>query len=53
MDFFRSLTDINRNLISVKSSRISGLVESGKFLRHKVDIDKNLRLIYPGGFPKF
>ena len=45
--------DISGNLISVKFSRISGLVESGKFLRQKVDISGNLRLISPGKFPKF
>ena len=45
--------DISRNLILVEFSRISKLVESGGFLRHKVDISKNLRLRDPSGFPTF
>ena len=45
--------NVNGNLISVKFSRISKLVESGRFFRRKVDISRNLRLIDPSGFPRF
>ena len=34
-------------------SGIIKLVESGKFLRYRVDISGNLRLIDLSGFPKF
>ena len=34
-------------------SRISRLVESGIFFRQGVDINRNLRLINPSGFPRF
>ena len=34
-------------------SRISRLVESGRFLRRRVDINRNLRLIDFSGFPRF
>ena len=34
-------------------SGIIRLVESGEFLRYKVDISRNLRLIDLSGFPKF
>ena len=37
----------------MKFSRIIRSVESGGFLRYKVDISKNLRLIDLSGFPKF
>ena len=39
--FFRSLMDISGNLISVEFSGISKLVESGRFLKQKVDINRN------------
>ena len=45
--------DVDGNLISVKFSGISGLVEFSRFLRQKVDISGNLRLIDPSGFPRF
>ena len=45
--------DISGNLISVKFGGISKLVKSGKFLRQKVDISGNLKLINPSGFPRF
>ena len=45
--------DVNRNLISAEFGGISGLVEFSRFLRQKVDIGGNLRLISPGKFPKF
>ena len=51
--YFRSLIDIIRYLILVKFSEIIKLVESGKFLRYKVDISGNLRLIDLSGFLKF
>ena len=53
LDFFRSLMDISRNLISVEFSGISKLVKSGRFLRQKMDISGNLRLMDPGKFPRF
>ena len=37
----------------MKFSKILRLVESGRFLRYKVDISGNLRLIDLSGFPKF
>ena len=45
--------DIGGNLISVKFGRILRLVESGRFLRRKVDIGRNLRLVDLSGFPRF
>jgi hypothetical protein len=45
--------DISRNLSLVKFGGIPKLVESGGFLRYKVDISKNLRLMGLSGFPKF
>ena len=45
--------DISRNLILMEFGGISGLVEFSRFLRQKVDISGNLRLISPGKFPKF
>jgi hypothetical protein len=47
------LIDINGNLISVKFSSISRLIEFSEFLRHKVDTNRNLRLVYPSGFLRF
>ena len=37
--------DIGRNLIFIEFSRILRLVESGRFLRRRVDISRNLRLV--------
>ena len=48
--YSRSLADVSRYLISVKFSRIIKSVKFNKFLRCRVDINKNLRL---SGFPKF
>ena len=45
--------DISRIFILVEFSRILGLVESGGFLRYRVDISRNLRLVDLGGFPRF
>ena len=45
--------DIGRNLILMEFGGISGLVEFSRFLRQKVDIGGNLKLIDPNRFPKF
>ena len=54
--------DISGIFISVEFSRILGLVESSGFLRCRVDISRNLRLVDLGrnlrlvdlsGFPRF
>ena len=45
--------DVSRNLIFIEFSGILRLMESGRFLRHRVDISRNLRLIDLGGFSKF
>ena len=44
---------VSRSLILVKFSRVPKLVKSGKFLRYRVDINRNLRLINFSKFPKF
>jgi len=49
----RSLVDIGGNLISVKFGGILRLVESGRFLRRRVDISRNLRLVDLSGFSRF
>ena len=51
--YFRSLVDIIRYLILVKFSGIIRLVESSGFLRCKIDISRNLRLIDLSRFLKF
>ena len=51
--YFRSLVDVVRYLILVKFSGIIRSVESGGFLRCRVDINRNLRLIDLSGFLKF
>ena len=51
--YFKSLADIIRYLILVEFSRIIRSVESGKFLRYRVNINRNLRLIDFSGFLKF
>jgi hypothetical protein len=45
--------DISRNLIFIEFSGILGLVESGRFLRRRVDVGRNLRLVDFGGFSRF
>ena len=45
--------DISRNFILVEFSRILRLVESSRFLRCRVDISRNLRLVDLSGFPRF
>ena len=51
--YSRSLADVVRYLILVKFSGIIRSVESGKFLKYKVDISGNLRLMDLSEFPKF
>ena len=61
--YFRSLTDVNRYsgfladayryLILVEFSGIIRSVKSSKFLRYRVDINRNLRLMDLSGFLKF
>ena len=50
---FRSLIGIGGILTSVEFNGIPRLVKSSKFLRHRVDISGNLRLIDFSGFPRF
>ena len=45
--------DISGIFILVEFSRILGLVESSGFLRYRVDISRNLRLVDLGRFPRF
>ena len=47
------MVDISGIFILVEFSRILRLVESGGFLRCRVDISGNLRLVDLGGFPRF
>ena len=51
--YFKSLVDVVGYLILVKFSGIIRLVESSEFLRYKVDISGNLRLMDLSGFFKF
>ena len=45
--------DISGIFILVEFSRILRLVESGRFLRCRVDISRNLRLVDLSGFSRF
>jgi hypothetical protein len=45
--------EFSGNLSFIEFSRILGLVESGGFLRHRVDISRNLRLVDLGRIPRF
>jgi len=45
--------NIGRNLILVEFGGILRLVESGRFLRRRVDISRNLRLVDFSRFPRF
>ena len=49
----RSLVDISRIFILVEFGGILGLVESGGFLRCRVDISGNLRLVDLSRFSRF
>ena len=51
--YFKSLVNTIRYLILVKFSRIIRLVESGKFLKYRINISRNLRLINFSKFFKF
>ena len=45
--------DVSGNFILIEFNGILRLVKSNKFLRRRVDISRNLRLMDPSGFPKF
>jgi hypothetical protein len=47
------LVDISGISILVEFSRILRLEESSGFLRYRVDISRNLRLVDLGRFPRF
>jgi hypothetical protein len=49
----RSLVDISRIFILVEFGRILRLVESSRFLRYRIDISRNLRLVGLSGFSRF
>ena len=51
--YSRSLVDVIRYLILVKFSGIIKSVESGRFLKYKINISRNLRLINLSRFLKF
>ena len=51
--YFRSLIDVIRYLILVEFSGIIRSVEFSEFLRYRVDISRNLRLIDFSRFFKF
>ena len=51
--YFRSLADVVRYLILVEFSGIIRSVESSGFLRYKMDISRNLRLMDLSRFFKF
>ena len=45
--------DIGKNFILIKFGKISKLVKFSKFLKYKVNISRNLRLIDFSGFLRF
>jgi hypothetical protein len=45
--------DISRIFISIEFGRVLRLVESGRFLRYRVDISRNLRLVDLSRFLRF
>jgi len=45
--------DVSRFLVLVEFSRIPMLIEFSRFLRRRVDISRNLRLVDLSGFPRF
>ena len=49
----RSLVDISRIFILVEFGRILRLVKFSGFLRYRVNISRNLRLVDLSRFPKF
>ena len=50
---FKSLIDVSGNFILIEFGGIPRLVKSSKFLRYKVDINRNLRLMDFSKFPRF
>jgi len=52
-EIFGSLVGVGRILILVEFSGNLMLVESGEFLRRKVDISGNLTLVESGGIFRF
>jgi hypothetical protein len=50
---FRSLIDVSGNFTSMEFGGIFRLVKFSKFLRRRVDINRNLRLIDFSGFLRF
>ena len=55
MDISRSfiLVGVSRNLTFIEFSRIPRLVESSRFLRYRIEISRNLRLVDLGRFSRF
>jgi len=47
------LVDVSGNLILVEFGNIPRFIEFGRFLRHKVDTSRNLRLMDLSRFPRF
>ena len=45
--------DISRSLTFIEFSRLPRLVESGKFLRYRIEIGRNLRLVDFSRFSRF
>ena len=45
--------DISRGLISVEFGKIPRLVESSRFLRYRVDVSRNLKLVGSSRFLRF
>ena len=50
---FKSLIDVSGNFILMEFGGISMLVKFSKFLKHRVDISRNLRLIDFSRFFRF
>jgi hypothetical protein len=50
---FKFLIDVSGNFALIKFSGIPRLMKSSKFLRHRVDISKNLKLINFSRFSRF
>ena len=45
--------DISRSLAFIEFSRLSRLVESSRFLRYRIEINRNLRLVDLSRFSRF
>ena len=50
---FKFLMGVSGSLILVEFGKVPRLVEFSKFLRYRVDISRNLKLIDLSKFPKF